>query len=251
MDAPVPSLTDKLSLAKNDRVALSRLLEEYMPFIRKCVSGVFFKPSARREHLSMAMLAFIHGVQTYKSENGAFIPFARVVIRNRLLDEIRREERESSRFVPFFSKKKQSDKDETEDGTVDYAIAERREAEVAERAALQGEIAEVSQEFSLWGFDWATLARVCPKQKRTRSQCEWIARAALLEPGLVDEMLKTKRLPVKRLSALTGCKEKIFEKYRPYIAALIVIIRGQYPYLHTFIPDFWTDEDRTFGEAEA
>ena len=75
-----PAFHEKLALAKTDRLALNRFIGEYMPFIKKCAGSVFFKGEALRENLSEAMLGFIRSVQTYKTENGAFIPYAQTVI---------------------------------------------------------------------------------------------------------------------------------------------------------------------------
>jgi RNA polymerase sigma factor len=84
-------LAARLELAKADKHALNTLLHDYMPFIKKCVSGVFFKAQSRADNLTDAMLAFTHSVQTYHPENGAFVQYAAVVIRNRLIDNARKE----------------------------------------------------------------------------------------------------------------------------------------------------------------
>jgi RNA polymerase sigma factor len=224
-------LTERLALAKDDRAALSRLLIEYMPFIKKCVSSVFFKADMRREHFGAAMLAFIQSVRTYHTENGAFIPYARVVIRNRLLDEARKEQRRLKH---------------EEQLPEDREIAARESYDIAERQAIQSEIAEVSGEFSLWGFDWKVLSKCCPKQKRTRRTCAFIARAILLDSEMAEEVIASRKIPVQRLVLLTGIREKIFEKYRRYIGALVVILQGDYPYLHSFLPHIY-DEYEDYG----
>ncbi|MDR3192963.1 MAG: hypothetical protein LBT87_07850, partial [Treponema sp.] len=84
-------LAERVQLAKTDKHALNTLLHDYMPFIRKCVSGVFFKSQSKADNLTDAMLAFAHGVQTYNPEQGAFIQYAAVIIRNRLIDNARKE----------------------------------------------------------------------------------------------------------------------------------------------------------------
>ncbi|MDR0642511.1 MAG: hypothetical protein LBG07_08635, partial [Treponema sp.] len=84
-------LAARIELAKTDKHALNILLHDYMPFIKKCVSGVFFKGQSKADNLTDAMLAFTHSVQTYNSEHGAFVQYAAVVIRNRLIDRARKE----------------------------------------------------------------------------------------------------------------------------------------------------------------
>jgi hypothetical protein len=48
----------RLELAKTGKHALNVLLHDYMPFIKKCVFGVFFKGQAKADNLTDAMLAF-------------------------------------------------------------------------------------------------------------------------------------------------------------------------------------------------
>jgi RNA polymerase sigma factor len=56
-------------------------------------------------------------------------------------------------------------------------------------------------------------------------------------------MIQTRKLPIQGLAALSGVSEKTLEKYRRYIAAVIIIIHGDYPYIHSFLPHFFDGED--------
>jgi RNA polymerase sigma factor len=61
------------------------------------------------------------------------------------------------------------------------------------------------------------------------------------DESMRTEMLETHKLPVKRLSAEGGFPEKAVEKYRQYIIALAIITRGSYPYVFSFIPQFFEE----------
>ena len=91
MDTQSQELINTLTLAKIDKRALNGLLSAYMPFIKKTISGVFFKKERRQDYLTDAMLAFAHSVQTYNNEHGSFIAYTQTVIRNRLIDAARKE----------------------------------------------------------------------------------------------------------------------------------------------------------------
>jgi RNA polymerase sigma factor len=98
---------------------------------------------------------------------------------------------------------------------------------------------EINAEFAAWGFSCLGLAKTCPKQERSRRSCHIIAKKALEDTTMIDAIKRTRQIPVKKLSALTGITEKTFEKYHQYIAALILIMSGDYPYLHSYLPDFF------------
>ncbi|MDR1388834.1 MAG: hypothetical protein LBJ31_02530 [Treponema sp.] len=229
-------LAEKLSLAKTDKFALNRIIIEYLPFIKKCLSGVFFKVEMQRDYLTEAMLAFIHSVQTYRPESGAFIPYAQTVIRNRLINAAKKEMRLKK---SFFSISTNSGEEEL---AWDTESAQRQYDFLEEQKNLQTEIIEINNEFSQWGFDVAILKKSGPKQERSRRVCHGIARKVLENPELAAEMTQTRKLSIQRLVSLSGVSEKTLEKYRRYIAAVIIIMRGDYPYIHSFLPHFFDGE---------
>jgi RNA polymerase sigma factor len=218
----------RLERARTDKHALSTLLRDYMPFIKKCVSAVFFKGQAKADNLSDAMLAFAHSVQTYKGEQGAFVHYAAVVIRNRLIDNARRE---LAAHKPLLSLTSQIGETVAAwEADVSLRAFDREE----EEKNLRLEIESVNGEFSQWGFSWATLLKKCPKQERSRRICWLIAEAVRESPGLLADTLKTRHLPIARLAETFP--RKALEKYRHYIAALIILSQGDYPYVYAFVP---------------
>jgi RNA polymerase sigma factor len=227
-------LAARLELAKADKHVLNTLLHDYMPFIKKCVSNVFFKVQSKADNLTDAMLAFVHSVQTYNSEHGAFIQYSAVVIRNRLIYNARKE---FSVHKPLFSLSAKIDEKDTawEDG-----ISLRVFIRMEEEKNLCLEIEAVNGEFSQWGFSWATLLKKCPKQERSRRIAMRIAETVRESPGLLADTLKTYQLPVTRLAETFP--RKIIEKYRQYIVALIILSQGDYPYISSFVPQSFTEE---------
>lgn len=235
---PAPALlSEEIDAAKNNSERMGRLVNAYMPFIKKCASGVFFKKEQRDEYATEAMLGFLQSVRTYRRESGAFIPYAQIVIRNRLLNAAAKEARVQKVSLPFFSNKAgANDGDAAGHSPAEIEAAQRAYELTVEQEELRHEIAEINAEFSGWDFDVADLARRGPKQERSRLACQTIARAALADSGFLAEMKETRKLPVKKLSALSGATEKTIEKYRRYIIALILIMSGDYPYIKTFLP---------------
>jgi RNA polymerase sigma factor len=225
----------RLECARTDKHALSALLRDYMPFVKKCVSAVFFKGQSRADNLSDAMLAFVHSVQTYKGEYGAFVHYAAVVIRNRLIDNARRE---LAAQKPLLSLTAQSGE------TVvawEADVSLRAFDRVEEEKNLRLEIEAVNGEFSQWGFSWPTLLKTCPKQERSRRVCWRIAEAVRESPELLAAILKARHLPITRLAETFP--RKALEKYHHYIAALIILSQDDYPYVYAFVPRSFDKED--------
>jgi RNA polymerase sigma factor len=233
MDELPVALSERISLAKSDKRGLNRLVNEYTPFIKKCVSDVVLRGQARRDYLTEAMLGFIQSVKTYNEDKGAFIPYAQIVIRNRLINAAKKE---AAIQKPLFSIL------QTPDLQWEYETAERQYTEFTAQEEARMEIGELNGAFANWGFTWRDLVKNCPRQSRSRDSCHQIVRALLAEKPLLDEMLKTNKLPIQRLSALSGYSEKTLEKYRRYISALVIIMEGDYPYVRSFLPQFFDKE---------
>jgi RNA polymerase sigma factor len=238
------ALVEKVELAKQDKHVLNTLILEYTPFIKKSISQIVYKPEARRDALTCAMLAFVRAAQTYNSGHGAFASYAGTLIRNRLIDEARQEKKLRQRFFPFSAfagGEAETPEWENDASRAVYDIEQ-------ERLSLSMEIDEVNNEFSSWGFGWNNLIKKCPKQERSRKTCFAIAKKILDEPELTASMMKTKGVPAAALAAHTGFSKKAMEKYRPYIVALVILLRGDYPYIRAFLPQFI---DTDIAEEEA
>jgi RNA polymerase sigma factor len=230
-------LAARLELAKANKHVLNTLLHDYMPFIKKCVSGVFFKSQSKADNLTDAMLAFTHSVQTYNPDNGTFIQYAAVVIRNRLIDNARKELAVQKPLLSLSAKAGIEEKSTAWEAGVSLQAFDR----VEEEKNLRLEIDAVNDEFSQWGFSWATLLKKCPKQERSRRIAMRIAETVRENPGLLADMLETRKLPITRLAE--GFPRKTLEKYRQYIVALIILSQGDYPYVYSFVPHSFIEED--------
>ena len=228
-------LTALVETAKTDRHTLNTLLHGYMPFIKKCTASVIFNGQSKEDNLTDAMLAFAYSVQTYNPEQGAFIQYAATVIRNRLIDNIRKELSTQKRFISL-------DAMTDERGTAwENPISLQAYDREEEARHLRLEIEAVNGEFAQWGFSWETLLKKCPKQERSRRIALRIAKTVLQDAALLADTVRTRQLPLSRLEGVFP--RKTLEKYRQYIAALIMISQGDYPYLYSFVPHPFYEEE--------
>jgi RNA polymerase sigma factor len=181
------------------------------------------------------MLAFARSVQAYRPEHGAFIQYAATVIRNRLIDNARKE---LAVHKPLFSLSAKVDEKDIEfEAGISLQVFDRAE----EEKNLRLEIEAVNDEFSEWGFSWATLLKKCPKQERSRAVCRRIAQTVEDSPALLADTLRTRRLPIARLAETFP--RKTLDKYRQYIAALIILSQGDYPFVCSFVPQPFGGEE--------
>ena len=79
-----------------------------------------------------------------------------------------------------------------------------------------------------FGVSLGDVADNCPKQQRTLDACRRALEYAKNTPGLLDEFLRTKRLPLGRLSSGSGVERKTLERHRKYMVALLLIYTNGY-----------------------
>lgn len=214
--------------AQNDSRKLNKLIEDFLPFIKRCVSQSRVTKQSQDDVLTLAMLT-ADCVMAYQPDKGQFVAYVQTSIRNRLIDDYRSEQRFISRSVPLLEENAESDNWETKLSVEEY----QRQLE---KDSLRLEIENVTKILSAWNTSFAELAMICPKQKRTRTQCEYIATLLLKNEVWRTQLIEKHRLPSKEMCNTYGASAKILEKYRKYIAALCVIQSEDYPMLHTFLP---------------
>ena len=67
-----------------------------------------------------------------------------------------------------------------------------------------------------------------PFTKKTYEKCLKVIAYAKNESSILDELLETKRLPIKRLSENTDVSSKTIERHRRYLVAMLVAYTNGY-----------------------
>ena len=217
-----------VTAAKGDSLAADELVRKYLPFIRSEAAR-----AARRgisdsdDELSVAMLAFHEAVLAYERLRGAFLPFAARAIRNRIIDYHRSELRHRGQLSLHERDEEDRELSETlELGTdpIDHHT---------DRTAARQEIAHFSLGLSEFGLSLTDIADNCPKQERTLAACHRALHYAKSDPALLEQTVRTKKLPISALAAGAGVERKTLERHRKYMMALLLaytngfeIIRG-------------------------
>lgn len=207
--------------AKVDRQAADRLINQYMPFI-KSETSKFIKRNpieGQDDELAIAMFAFHDAIKAYCKDKGAFLPFAAITIRNRLIDHNRKEKRHAN----IISLDQKPEEDKNNPSLLEQLDTGRDEiSERVDRSAMQDEIFKFSKELSAYGLTLTKIAENCPKQDRTLAACHQTLAYAKKHPELLDVLTKTKKLPLKQLATGAGVERKMLERHRKYMLAILL-----------------------------
>ena len=186
----------------------------------------------RDDELGIAMFAFHEAVMSYDRSRGAFLPLAALSIKNRLIDFRRRERRHTE--VLSLDERRSTADDEDDRPLVETLAAEKDEiAEREARLASRAEIAEFTAQLKEFGVSLFDVTESCPRQQRTLEACGRALAHARANPGLLERLIATKKLPITDLARGSGVEKKTLERHRTYLVALLLaytngfeIIRG-------------------------
>ena len=211
--------------AQKDMEAADRLIQDYLPYIKKETAKVTGKVPEEGfdDELSIAMIGFHEAVRRYQPAKGTFLQYASVIMRNRLIDYHRKEMRH----------KGQLSIQETlgEEGyTLEETLCdEKAEFEnFHEKNATMEEILELTAQLREFGLSLSDIAENCPKQRRTLESCKKAIQYGKENPQLIQNLLHTRKLPILQISKGTGVEKKTLERHRKYIMALLLIYSNGY-----------------------
>ena len=211
--------------AKEDMQAADQLIAAYMPFIRAETAKFLQRPpiEGQDDELSIAMIAFHEAICGYSRSRGAFLKYAAMLIKSRLIDYRRKEQRHGNTLS--------LDTPAGENNTPirdSLPAQENHSEELTLREATRAEIEELTRQMAQFGVSLTDVSENCPQQRRTLEACRKALAYAREHPELFDEMLRTKRLPVGQLTLGSGVERKTLERHRKYMVALLLIYTNGY-----------------------
>jgi len=212
--------------AKANSLAANEIIKDYLPFIKSeaCKATGRIVVEGRDDEVSIAMIAFHEAIESYSKLKGAFLSYAALIIKRKLIDYYRKEKRHSG--ITSIDTSMGEDvsiriSDVIEDKSNPYE-------EAAMRDATHKEIEELTVQLKSFGVSLTDIADNCPKQSRTLAVCRKALQYARENPDIIDELKRTKRVPMSSLVEGTGAERKTLERHRKYILALLVIYSNGY-----------------------
>ena len=179
------SINEQALRAAVDEQALEQLIrEEEQTILREAgaVSGRYVTKSD--DEWSVALYAFSRAVSLYDAEKGDFLPFARRIIRQDLIDDYRAR-RHQINEIPASPEVLSGNAGSEEDEQGIFAAVARKSQEAFDRS-LKDEILAVNEQLRTYGFRFYDLAECSPKQERSRADCAAAIRFMLAQPALRD-----------------------------------------------------------------
>ncbi|MBQ7797354.1 MAG: sigma-70 family RNA polymerase sigma factor [Lachnospiraceae bacterium] len=217
-------MIDRVYAAKEDMKKADDLICAYLPFIKSEVSRYLKRSCTEQDdEFSIAMIAFHEAIRGYTKDRGAFLKYAALLIRSRLIDYLRKEARHQGHISIY-----------EEHGEDEIPLHERladssdHAEESAMRDATRQEIEELSAIMAGFGVGLTDVAENSPKQERTLEACSRAVRYAAQNPELLQELLETKKLPMSRLVSGAGVERKTLERHRKYVLAMLLIQTNGY-----------------------
>ena len=210
--------------AKEDLQKADDLIRDYSPFIRseasKCISRLC---TEQDDEYSIAMIAFHEAILGYERGRGAFLSYASMLIRSRIIDFQRKEARHQG-HISLYAESGDDNR------TIMDEVADERDhfEESANLEATKQEIEELSAVMADFGVSFSDIADNSPKQERTLEACASAIRYAAENKYLLDELLRTKKLPMAQLVTGSGAERKTLERHRKYILAMLLIQTNGY-----------------------
>ena len=213
--------------AKTDMDKADCLIRSYLPCIRSETSKFLLRFCTEQDdEFSIAMIAFHEAIISFSKEKGAFLSYAAMVIRSRLIDYQRKEMRHQGHISL-------DEEENEEEGSVKDRVVDKRShvEESADLEAVQQEIKELSAVMEAFGISFRDVADNSPKQERTLESCAVAVRYAAENKHILEELLKTKKLPMAKLVLGSGTERKTLERHRKYILAMLLIQTNGYEIL--------------------
>ncbi|MCI2062052.1 MAG: RNA polymerase subunit sigma [Eubacteriaceae bacterium] len=213
---------------------IEELIQENRQFILRCASkcsGKFITESD--DEWSVALLAFTEAAEAYDESKGSFHSFAAMVIRRRIIDEMRRGQKYGEEIPVEPWGMDGSVDDESVNAGIQGELL-RKSAE-AETPSAGDEIEAANEVLRSYGFSFFDLTECSPKARKTKQACTELVAMLLKSPELMDKLKRTKQLPVKELELGSRVSRKIIDRHRKYIIAAAVILSGEYPVLAEYL----------------
>lgn len=216
---PKMDIASRVLMAQGDLVEANALIEDYLPLIASVTSGAVGRAVnvGEDDETAIAMVGFHDAIRTYSKIKGPFVKYASVVMRNRIIDYQRRENRHS--------KLRSLDEEMGDVPTLLERIPDENDmiTQRENRLATRAEIREIAGELQEFGISLTDIAQECPQQERTLLACHRVIAFGKEHPELIRELKEKKRLPVAALCMGSGVERKTVERHRKYIIALLII----------------------------
>ncbi|MFC4403123.1 RNA polymerase sigma-I factor [Gracilibacillus xinjiangensis] len=219
-------------IQRGDEQLQNEIILAYQPFIAKCVSEVCKRYIEKEsDEFSVGLIAFHEAIKGFSREKGAsFLSFAQVIIKRRVIDYIRKEQRQS-----VYYSLDDNESDEFVESPLEVSEARKIFQLEEESWHRKQEIMDLSQKLREYNISFQELTEISPKHRDARESAVYAAKQLVQDPELKEYVEQKKRVPVKKLLKQVPVSKKTLERNRKYILTIFIILTGDYMYLREYL----------------
>ena len=220
------NIIERILTAQHNIDEADSLIRDYFPFIKSETAKVLGRipVEGKDDELSIALMGFHEAIESYNQEKGAFLSFASLVIKRRIIDFVRREnmhlENQDGEHVSWEDAVKREEEKDMKHNPHDDTVSEL--------VSLKWEIGRFAEDLKHLGITVTEVASNSPKYEKVITGCHRVIKYLVSHPEKMEVMIETGKLPVTEIIQDTSIKKKTLEKHRKYLMALAIIYYKKY-----------------------
>lgn len=227
-------LTTIIKIQAGDEISREDFIREYKPFVAKTAMNLCKRPLnwGHDDELSIGLIALNSAIDSYDPDKRVpFLPYAKVVIQNRLKDFFRKQ----SRSYEECTLDTEADSKMLSPAELQSAWEDFRERTIEEER--RDELIEFENLLNQFGIDFEALAAASPKHRDSRENLFQVAQTVAMQKKYIYHLLERKQLPISELVLETGTNRKTLERGRKFIiaTALVLYYYVEFPYIRSYI----------------
>ncbi|CEJ74694.1 RNA polymerase sigma factor SigI [[Clostridium] sordellii] len=192
----------------------NEFIKEHIPFIIKTINEITGRYICldNDEEISIGLLAFNEARQKYDYSKGHFLPYAKLVIKSRILNYLRKEK--NNNLKESLEKLREDGFDFSQEL---YNPIENQDILIQEMNILKTTI----QDF---GFELDDLVEESPKHKDTRNRAIDLSNKINDDNKIKESMYTKRRLPIKEISIKYVISQKIIKGSKKFIITVVIVL---------------------------
>lgn len=217
--------------------AREQIIKKFRPLVIKVatsLSGRYVDKSS--DEISIGMVAINQAIDSYSPQGGAaFLSYAELIIRRRLIDYYRTEKR-AKNMIPFSSLQgKNQEKSALVLDCIEHDLALKEYQKAREQEERREEIKAYTVKLKEFGIAFKDLVDNSPKHEDARIRAIQVAKFLATKEELFIYLKEKKTLPLKLIEEQVPVSRKTLERQRKYIIAITLILTGEFHYLKEYI----------------
>ena len=220
--------------AKESEIEMEKLLFDFKPFFAHTALKYAIRASSEHkdELFNVAQMGFYEAVKGFDRAKGHFFPFAKLVVRNSIIDHVRKIYKKKGETISL------DDDCESEGKPLSKLLGkvslERYDSDMRQKKIAE-ELSQFRKDLAGWKISMESLVKESPKHHALKASYKGIVQIIMNNPEILDTIINKHYLPIKEISILSGLPQKKIERARTFILAAILIKIGDYDFLSDYV----------------